>query len=225
MPGPWRVLIDVPPEDLRDMEAAAPAVIPAEQHAFISEELADGSEGLSLLWVDLPAETEAEALTTADDVYLAIRDVAGLRPRGAEVVGLWPPSFVITPWRQLHNEAVRLCREGQYEWAVVRAQTSVELYAKAAFGELCRRRFGDSGPRIAKHLRSAIHDDRTTDLLQAIVGENPKTQPWWQAYDAHVARRHSIVHSGLSVTPEQAADSLQAAADCRRWLLSHWSVI
>ena len=223
MPGPWRVLLDLPPDDVRDMRAAAPDVIPAERHAFITEELSNGSDGMSLLWIDLPVATENEALAAADALYLEVREVAGLPPLGP---GTRPVAAVVRGYAleatpQRGGAAMR----GALRWAVVRAQTSVELYAKAAFAEMCSRRFGDSGPRIAKHLRSTLHDDRTTGLLQAIVGENPKMQPWWQAYDAHVNRRHAIVHSGLSVTPDQAAESLQAAADCRGWPLSHWSAI
>ena len=221
----WRVLISIPHELVEPLREALPEVIAGERHALITEVRPDGSDGETELWVDVDADDSQEAAGAGARIVGEAGAIAGVRDvAGTALLGMWPPGFVESPWHVLRREANDLLAAGQYDFAVVRAQTSLELYLRAAQAEVCRRRFGDASPLVVKHMRATLRDDRTLDLLEALTGQRPNdgSQDWWPSYKLHLQRRHAIVHEGVSVTEEQASDSLAAVDACRGWMLAVW---
>ena len=222
----WRVLISIPPEMVEPLRAALPNVVTGERHALITEVRNEGVASETELWVDVDVTDSSEAAGAAASIVGEAAAIAGLPDvDGTALLGMWPPAFVESPWHVLRRQANDLLAARQYDFAVVRAQTSLELYLKAAVDEVCRRQFGGASPLVAKHLRSTLRDDRTLDLLEAMTGQraNDRAQLWWPAYKLHLQRRHAIVHEGVSVSEEQASESLAAVDACRGWMLAAWN--
>jgi hypothetical protein len=156
---------------------------------------------------------------------MGARAHAGLKPEPAYVIGAVLPSYGFEPDEQLTLEARQHYNSGRYDLAVIRAQTGCELYAVAALRHTLRRCFGDwdRAVAVAGHLRPALSDRRTQDLIALLTGEVVTDEPWWPAYRAHLQRRNAIVHEGVLVSADEAASSLEAVKQCWDWLFRLWA--
>lgn len=103
--GAWRVLLATPPSDVEALRFALPRVITPGHYGLVTESLPDGSDGDSMLWVDIVAGNQESALSHAASSYAEVRRLAQLPAVAGEVLGLWPPSFVEQPWHRLLKEA------------------------------------------------------------------------------------------------------------------------
>jgi hypothetical protein len=125
--GSWRVSITVPPEDVQAVRNGAARTLAAERHALITEDRPD-AEDYSLLAVEVPAIHVQDAIWKAVAAYQRARHAVGLQPDpNPAVIGATSPIFRDRVW-QLREEADHMVDQGQYDLAVVRAQTACELW-------------------------------------------------------------------------------------------------
>jgi hypothetical protein len=109
--------------------------------------------------------------------------------------------------------AERLYDEGNYLYTVVAAQTAFELYMEGVFEYVLHLRSTVAiGAAVGEMIRSYNLDDkRVRSLWQGFTGHKlTEDEKAWDAYKAHLARRHGLVHRGERVTKEEAAASLTA---------------
>ncbi len=58
--------------------------------------------------------------------------------------------------------------------------------------------------------RLSLVERRGRGLLKALTGTEIGEEPWWSDYNAHVNRRHAVVHEGVRVTKEEAEASVES---------------
>jgi hypothetical protein len=102
------------------LRTALPQVIDGERHALITEVRPHGSDGDTTLWLDVAAQDPQEAEEAGAQTLGASFATAGIRgvPDRTELLGMWPPAFVESPWHTLRQEAELLPDEGQFDFAV-----------------------------------------------------------------------------------------------------------
>ena len=214
--------IAVPASDARALQLGAPAVIPSERHAVVTEDRPDGEEQATTLHIEVLAQSEEQAIDRASVLYTQARAAARLPAADAQVIGLMSPVLMVQPWGRCWNDARQHLLDGRSDLAVVRAQTALELFAVAAFEGICKRRLGERGLLLVRRFRASLADP-TADLLEVLTGRRMKDCGWWQPYDLHRKRRNEILHQGVVVTPDQARTSLRIVEDARIWLAQLWA--
>jgi hypothetical protein len=66
-----------------------------------------------------------------------------------------------------------------------------------------------------------LDNEQVGRVFQVLTGYSPPQETeWWRDYQAHVQRRHRIVHSGARITREEAESSIRAAEAMIAFL--HW---
>ena len=171
----------------------------------------------TLVSMDLDEPTTQSVAKEAHAIYESIRRHAGLSAgTGHEQVAMSPINRLLMfdpKSGDFFQIAERLYDEGNYLYAVVAAQTAFELYMEGVFEYVLHLRSTvEIGAAIGEMIRSYNLDDkRVRSLWEGFTGhkltEDAKT---WDAYKAHLARRHGLVHRGERVTKEEAAASLIA---------------
>jgi hypothetical protein len=189
--------------------------------------LSEPSKGSAELLLEIPADSQEDAIDQAKIVYADLRKRAGLQP--AEPLygflgptGQFPSIPVVSPPRhvELERRAQQLLEQGSYEYAVVAAQTACEVMAFEAITELLKAE-GEATPlHFAKRWFSAnrtfaLKEDKQRDLWNVLAGDEIQKAPWWSAYQEHLVRRHGIIHRGTVPTKSEAEHSIQAASDFR----------
>jgi len=117
-------------------------------------------------------------------------------------------------YRQLLDTAERFRREGEYDVAVIMAQTACELVTESAFETFFRAHGSTESDK--KHLEPRAYDlgnDRVRALYALLSSDRIEREPFWNGFKDHVKRRHGIVHKGHRATPQEAEASLDAATD------------
>lgn len=171
----------------------------------------------TVISMDLDEPTTQSVVNEAHAIYERIRRHAGLPPgTGHEPVAMSPLNRLLMfdpKSGDFFQIAERLYDEDNYLYAVVAAQTAFELYMEGVFEYVLHLRSTvQIGAAIGEMIRSYNLDDRRVrSLWEGFTGhkltEDKKT---WNAYKAHLARRHGLVHRGERVTREEAAASLVA---------------
>lgn len=116
---------------------------------------------------------------------------------------------------KLERVAQRLRSAGEYEAAVLVAQTLLELRVEAEMANFVSDMdYGDFGEAALASLPNYNLVGRTLKLAEAMAGSRlrddmPLTMDGLQA---HIERRNGVAHRGEEVTAEDAAASLEAVA-------------
>jgi hypothetical protein len=189
---------------------------------------------------ELSATDADDALTQARTSYADLRRRAHLLPAEPlyamvnstddALTAAFTPVGSDTAFFRHVKKARDLFDVGDYDLAVVVAQTSCEVLTQAAITQL----IGDpveGEPTSARVLRSwwqtrvqpcaMTADDRVRELWNALAGEEIQQQAaWWKDYKDHTSRRHGIVHRGATVTREDAEHSLKATEAFRDYILA-----
>ena len=170
--------------------------------------------------MDLDEVTLQTVVKTARDIYERIREQAGLPPgTGTEQVAMAPVNRLLMfdpKSGDFFQIAERLYDEGNYLYTVVAAQTAFELYMEGVFDYVLHLRSTVKiGAAIGEMIRNYNLDDgRVRKLWEGFTGHSFTTDgKTWQAYKAHLDRRHGLVHRGERVTKEEAEASLKAVND------------
>lgn len=127
----------------------------------------------------------------------------------------------------LSDGLLKLAREraaaGEHQIAVVLAYVACDLYTEAALRALLKNQ-GQSDALVDTTMSlvrdTTLADGRTRRLYAALTGDYPaghtdnKIAPleWWREWADGRELRHAVAHQGASVTPEQSASVLKAAA-------------
>jgi hypothetical protein len=216
-PEPWQVRIGLSDSESVAIERAMFAVWPSENWGLrVSQE----EESSLTLLIDVQAESHAAAEATGERVYAAAREQAGLPPEPLVILSVLTPLFAAAPHDRLLDEAVALIDSQRYDWAVVRAQTTCELYAEKALGRLARGLADDDQKPLRK---VSLTDPRDRALLQALTGIAMQEQAWWSSYRVHLRTRNQIVHAAFSASRQEAVASLEAARSFVGFLRDRWA--
>jgi len=219
--GHWRVTVALDPEDVDAMERAMLDVFARERWGIRRPRIEE--EGSPALVLTVPAESRESATSTAEEIFARAREQAGLPVRPAHVLGALSPLFsAVASHESLLDEAEILIADGRHEWAVVRAQTAAEMYAKQALDRLAYGMREDDRPGSTVFRSVTLKDSRDRALLHCLTGVKIGQEHWWPSYSAHVDRRHEVVHRGLSVTESQALVSVAAVRAFIGFLQERW---
>lgn len=218
-PGEWTVHLALDEEEVSQVEAAAPEVLPAEKASIHFEyDDADQVVGEPVLALQIYEESAEGARREAERLYRQIRDEAGLPVKAARILG-----HLSAFWRDasldLSKEASALPRQGRYSLAVVRIQTVAELAVIATLTGLIRDKRPGEDPDSPIRRPAPLTDRESRRLLEELTGQRITEESWWSDYRLHVKRRNGIVHAGLVVSLEESFASREAILSLRRWLL------
>src|SRR5829696_6084054 len=163
------------------------------------------------------------------DVYQRLRRVAGLDAQPARVVALVRPPRKGRSRAPKHRLDVRLMQEAQrvlnseshHEWVVVLAQTACEVYVRDVLDRGAAQMGEAAVERVAQLPSGNLDNERVRSVFEELTGYTaPEETEWWSDYEAHVQRRHRIVHAGARVTRADAESSIRAAEAMIAFL--HW---
>jgi hypothetical protein len=118
-------------------------------------------------------------------------------------------------WFDLLFVASELSEEGRDDYAVIAAQTAVEVSLESNLVQMLA--WHSPGPLsevVAERLLRRpwnLADDRLVAVWDGLTGDEVRQQDWWESYAAHLKRRHAVVHAGRTVSKEEADESLKAA--------------
>jgi hypothetical protein len=214
----WRVFLSLDPAEADAIQQAASSVIRPERFAVGTELLEGGADGDDVtMWLVVSGESEREALDEVARLYQRVREAALLSDQPARVLGFIGPPQPSAPSRDEHlmTEASDLLAENRPEMAVVAMQVACELLAAQVLESL----FTLAGlSKQSVRRPPSLQDIPTRAILFLITGERIEEQPWWRDYVAHLERRKSVVHDGLTVPPEQAEASWKAALAFREYV-------
>jgi hypothetical protein len=216
-PVEWQVCIALDPEEVATIDAAMYALEPWERWGLRLPRVEE--ERAPALLIDVRVESQAQAKDDAVRIYNRARERAGLPTADALVLGTLTPIFADAPHSRLLTEAEGHIETGRREWAVLRAQTACEVYAKKALKRVAMRL-----PDDARKFRTmTLRDRRDRVVLRAATGVAVGEQSWWPQYELHLQRRDKIVHAGISVSKDEATASLSAARAFVAFLQERWS--
>jgi HEPN domain-containing protein len=220
----WHVHLSVSADEGADLLKAAPGIVEHGASLVVSP----GSE-LKELVLFSREDDEDRAREAASDIYQRLRRVAGLDPQPARVVSLERPSGNARGGARKHRldvtlikEATRVLRsESHHEWVVVLAQTACEVYVRDVL-ERSAAQLGDVAIESVRRLPSTnLDNEEVRRVFHELTGYTPpQDTEWWREYQAHVQRRHRIVHAGARVTRQDAEASIEAAKALIDFL--HW---
>jgi hypothetical protein len=217
----WRFFFAIEHEERVAIIAALTILdVHPEDFEVVTELFLDGSEGPATVTLYVDASDETTAIGRAVEIFRNARQRAGLAG-DARLLGFVPPSDVPDPiWDQLERRARAFLENGEFEAAVIWAQTACETLATETLQEL----FAHEAPDWATSLlgrRSVSLRERAT--AQAVFNGAFETkiqkEEWWSAYDEHVLRRNAIVHEGATVARAEAERSLASAAAFIRFVM------
>jgi hypothetical protein len=216
---PWRVHIALDPYEVSALQVAMLAV-PRERWEVRLPHIEE--DALPALLMDVRAPSRESAEREAERLYARARAHAGLQSGPALILGALTPMFAAAPHDRLIDDADLLIEIERFDWAVVRAQTACETYAVLALDHIAEGRAGE-GKRGSDLFRAVtLSDRRDRALLRELTGVRIGCEGWWANYRLHVERRNAIVHTALSVSEQQALDSLAAARSFIAFLQERW---
>jgi hypothetical protein len=177
------VCIALDPEEVATIDAAMYALEPWERWGLRLPRVEE--ERAPALLIDVRVESQAQAKDDAVRIYNRARERAGLPTADALVLGALTPIFADAPHSHLLTEAEGHIETGRREWAVLRAQTACEVYAKKALKRVAMRL-----PDDARKFRTmTLRDRRDRVLLRVATGVAVGEQSWWPQYELHLQRR------------------------------------
>jgi hypothetical protein len=221
----YRTILVAPARDADALMAGAEALGDDRVTLVAKEDEAQPPSGefvgtRTVVSMDLDEATTQSVVKEAHAIYERIRRQAGLPPgTGHEQVAMSPVNrlLMFDPTSgDFFQIAERLYDEGNYLYTVVAAQTAFELYMEGVFEYVLHLRSTvEIGAAIGEMIRSYNLDDkRVRRLWEGFTGHKlTEDEKSWNAYKAHLERRHGLVHRGERVTKGEAAASLIAVND------------
>jgi hypothetical protein len=218
---PWQVRIALDSEEWDQIRRSMVFVEPPQHWTIL---LGSAEEGeTATLMINVHAESQAKAEEIGSQLYTRARSEAGLPEELPHLIGVRPPDFGPDPPARLLEEARVSIELGQYDWAVVRAQTAAELGLRAAFEVIAASLLDQDEPVTNLFARPpSLADRRSRALVQTLTGVAIHTEPWWRDYRAHLTRRNDIVHDALVVSKDEANASLGAVRSLLQFLGTEW---
>jgi hypothetical protein len=116
-------------------------------------------------------------------------------------------------YQQLLETAERYRRDGEYEVAVILAQTACELVTEWAFETFFRAHDLTEADKRNLVRNYDLGKDRVKALYVLLSRDKIERQHFWSDFKAHAKRRHAIVHKGEKATAREADASLRATTD------------
>ena len=179
-----------------------------------------------ILAVSLVAESSEAARAIGQQFYRACRSYSSLPPALPLVKSVLPEIAVRGAWRsvEFRRMARTSLQDGNYEFAVIAAQTAAELYMEHALSEMLRRQqLGSIGEIIPALLSGfSMRDKRGQLVWNALTSEEIQRQSFWREYVAHVDRRNGIVHRGQSADENEARRSIEAVHHFVNYVIDAW---
>ena len=131
-------------------------------------------------------------------------------------------SFVPTPpyYTELLGVSRQLLTEGRHELAVVVAQMAAELLVEQTITSVAAKKNAILPKRLLRrgqYLNANLASPLVREFYTALTGDQIDSQPFWDKYDAHVARRDGIAHRGQRASAGEA----QASCDATAQLIDH----
>jgi hypothetical protein len=218
----YRTLLIAPAEDAEALPRGADSLGDQRVTSVAEEEEPRPSSGefvgtRTVVSMELDGPTTQSVVNEARAIYERIREHAGLPPgSGHEPVAMSPMNrlLMFDPRSgDFFQIAEGLYDQGNYLYTVVAAQTAFELYMEGVFEYVLHLRSTVAiGAAIGDMIRSYNLDDRRVrDLWEGFTGHKVTAEEkTWEAYKAHLERRHGLVHRGERVAKEEAAASLTA---------------
>jgi HEPN domain-containing protein len=118
----------------------------------------------------------------------------------------------LQPYRRILNAAKGFRDRGDYDVAVILAQTACEVLAEQTFEKLFRDDGTSAADRkLLEPKAKNLAAPRTRALYTLLSKDRIQQQPFWQDYRDHANLRHKIVHAGASATKQEADKSLRVA--------------
>lgn len=119
----------------------------------------------------------------------------------------------VPPHRRLLANAERALEKGDYESAVITAQTAYEVFFQRAISVLLV-------PAGGERLQSAIsgmvssyspYNGRLTKLYRSLTGDRLDQTPFWAGLLAMCDTRNDVIHRGIAASQEQALQGIEAS--------------
>lgn len=152
------------------------------------------SRSRSKLPTQLPRERRGQKLLEV------LRQEARLELRDAEVVWVAKlDSQPVSSFRFL-DQATDALKSEQPEWAVVAAQTHLEIHVRVLAeqtAEAAPSALLDAIMGLQEKRQWAPHNPHLQPILEALYGVKMTECEAWSAYRAHVSRRNAIVHEEM----------------------------
>ena len=211
-PLPYTAWIGVDEEDAGQVARALSARRRAtgEIGGLIDEEATDG---YAELIVDVPADTDDEALEQAREYYRALRNEAGLAPAEPTYLRVQPPwSGEEKPAKHdaLLTRANNLLDRGLPDMAVVVAQIGFEVLVRRVINErLQAREIGGLRAHIMRY-QASLNNPQSQGLWEELTGDRIGIADGWSDYMTHLKHRNAVVHDGTEVSPADGSVSLAA---------------
>ena len=203
---------------------AARAVMPSERVDSLVVSFPGDEDPVATLTLQVLAESDPEAREVGAPLYHAIMLKAGLQPDDKALLGTLTPIFGPLPHMRFLDEAERLSMDDRHEFAVLRAQTAAELFGTDAMHGILAGRLSPKWRQgSAGLIKRTLSDTRSRSLFEALTGSRPEHQPWWENYRRHLARRNAVVHQGLSVSADDARESIEAVRSFMEYLRRVWA--
>ena len=214
------VYLDVDDAEVEPLREAAIQTLDVAQYGVITEVFPDGSSGHSQLSLELEADSQGGAISVANGTWNTLRSEAGLKPHPAHL------AFLVGPINQSHlqhqellHRARVLVAQGNHDYAVVAAQTALEVHVRGVLRDLSRSAMGSALADVVQPQSFSLRDRSSDKLLVGLIGKSPKQVPdVWQPYDEHVVRRNGVVHSGATVEKADAEASITAVQKLISWI-------
>jgi hypothetical protein len=216
----WQAYLAIDDDDVAPIRSVASERLLAEEFGIVTELFPDGSEGATQLALDVEAESLGGAINAVAHTWNGLREHARLvrsPPKVDFVVG--PIDRNVLLYHAVSQRARRLVAAGQPSYAVVAAQTAVEIFIKGALRDLMRHVMP---PMVAESMAPrapTLRGRSSAALFEALTGRRPAAAgAVWTDYDAHAKRRHGIVHDGLEISADEANESIKSVEALISWL-------
>lgn len=101
--------------------------------------------------------------------------------------------------------------EGNFQEAVILAQTAVEIFMERIYDRLfAKRNITDLQLPIERLLyrNYNLGHDKVVSLYEALANDEIRKAPFWPSFKMHNELRNDVVHQGRLVTKEESAKSM-----------------
>jgi hypothetical protein len=229
--GEYWITLDFLDSESRAIEDATGAF--DERVGFVST--SEPSDGTAAISFQVEAVDASAAHLEAEGLFAELRAAARLPPDpplAGDVMVLREPVVKppgeptppeLPPYRRLLAKAEALHTAGEHAYATVAAQTACEL----AIALAVRRQLAlqsDVMLRAVSRLignRWNMSDGPVRAVWTALTGDELGKARFWKEYEAHLGRRHSVVHKGSDVSLEDASASIAVAKEVCAYMVEN----
>jgi hypothetical protein len=124
------------------------------------------------------------------------------------------------PYISLLQAAQERHAQGDFQEAIILAQTATEIFIEQAFDRLFTKRGIEYLQLPVERLlyrNFSLGHDKVANLYEALSGDAIRQLPLWSQYKEHTELRNDVIHQGREVDATQSQRSL----DSVRALIDH----